>query len=148
MVSALPIWWAEWYASVPSNMIGSLAYDNAAMASGQIYTLLSGASVLLIWGPQGDTQGLSFPEGIWTDTRVSGGGRPTPYYSTAQAFKAHFPPGTQLYRTTTSNTSLTVLASAAVTMLVNRLSTAQTVSVNSVVVSLQPYEVYLLSTPH
>jgi hypothetical protein len=145
--ATLPIWWAEWYAGVPNNMAGSLAYDNAAMASGHIYTLLSSADVLLIWGPQGDTQGLSFPEGIWTDTRVSGGGRPTPYYSTAQAFKTHFPPGTQLYRTTTSNTSLTVLASAAVTMLVNRLSTTQTVSVNGVVVSLQAYEVYLLSTP-
>ncbi len=143
----LPIWWAEWYAGVPDNMAGSLAYANAVMASGHIYTLLSGASVLLIWGPQGDTRGLSFPEGIWTDTRVSGGGRPTPYYSTAQAFKTHFPSGTQLYRTTIANTSLTVLASAAVTMLVNRLSTAQTVSVNGVVVPLQPYDVYLLSTP-
>jgi hypothetical protein len=145
--TVLPIWWGEWYAGVPDSMAKSLAYDNAAMASGEIYTLLSGANVLLIWGPQGDAQGFSFPEGIWTDTRISGGGKPTPYYGTAQAFQAYFPPGTQLYRTTTSNTTVTVLASKAVTMLVNRLSTSQYVSVNNIVISLKPYEVYLLSTP-
>jgi hypothetical protein len=145
--ATLPIWWAEWYAGVPDNMAQSLTYNNAAMASDEIYTLLSGANVLLMWGPQGNTQGLSFPEGVWTDTRVHSGGQPTLYYGTAQALKAYFPPGTQLYRTTTSNTTLTVLASQTVTILVNRLSTSQYVSVNGIVISLKPYEVYLLSTP-
>jgi hypothetical protein len=145
--ATLPIWWAEWYAGVPDNQTQSLAYANAAMASDEIYTLVSGANVLLMWEPQGDAHGLSFPEGAWTDTRVGGGGQPTPYYGTAQAFKTYFPAGTQLYQVTASNTSLTLLASQAVTMLVNRLSTSQYVSVNGIVISLKPYEIYLLSTP-
>jgi hypothetical protein len=146
--ATLPMWWAEWYAGVPNNMAGSLAYANAAMASGQIDTLLSGASVLLIWGPQGDTQGFSSPEGVWTDTRVETGGQPTPYYGTAQAFNTYFASGTQLYHTTTSSMNLAVLASRAVTMLVNQRSTTQYVSVNGIVILLRPYEVYLLSTSH
>ena len=47
--AALPIWWAEWYAGLPANTTKSLQYYNALMASGEIYTLSSGAAVLLIW---------------------------------------------------------------------------------------------------
>jgi hypothetical protein len=145
--ATLPIWWAEWYAGVSDNIAGSLAYANAVMASGQIYTLRSGANVLLIWGPQGDTQGFSSPEGAWTDTRTETGGQPTPYYGTAQVFNTYFASGTQLYHTTISNMSLAILASKSVTLLVNQLSTTQYVSVNGIVILLKPYEVYLLSTP-
>jgi hypothetical protein len=117
------------------------------MASGQIYTLRSGATVPLIWKPQGDASGFSFPEGIWTDTRSAGGGQPTPYYATSNALKNDFGPGTQLYRTTASSSTITVMASAAKTMLVNRLSTNQQVSVNGAVVTLSPYQVSIIDTP-
>src|SRR5260370_29134458 len=66
--STLPIWWAEWYPGYPLSSPQNLDYYNALMASGAIYVATSGAAVLLIWQPSGDALGLSFPEGILTDT--------------------------------------------------------------------------------
>jgi hypothetical protein len=144
--ATLPIWWAEWYAEYPSSAPQNLNYYNAVMASDEIYTIMSGASVALIWQPQGDTQGLSYPEGIWTDTSKSRGGKPTPYYYTAAALKQYFGPGTQLYKPTISSSNVTVIASAQKMMLVNHLSTPQNVVVDNKAIRLDPYQVLVTDT--
>ncbi|GCE12646.1 hypothetical protein KTT_25050 [Tengunoibacter tsumagoiensis] len=144
--ATLPIWWAEWYAGDPSSTVQSLAYYNALTASNEIYTLQSGVNVLFLWDPQGDMQGLSTPEGMWTDTRRSGGGQATPYFGTALAFKTYFAPGTQIYPATVSTHTISVLASATATMLVNRLGQIQHVAINGYLVTLQPYQVSLVTT--
>jgi hypothetical protein len=144
--ATLPIAWAEWYAGYPSNAPPNLDYYNALMASSEIYTAVSGAAVLLIWQPQGDASGLSFPEGIWTDTSTQGGGQPTPYYDTSAAFKEYFGPGTQLYKPTISTSDVTVIASAQKMMLVNHLSTQQNIIVDGTSLVLGPYQVLVTST--
>lgn len=145
--ATLPIWWAEWYAGIPQNNPHSLQYDNAVMAADEIATLQSGVAVLLVWGPQGNANGFSFPEGIWTDTRQADGGLATPYYSTSMAFKYYFAPGTPLYKATSSTSTISVLASAKATLLVNHLATSQIIKVNGILLKLRPYEVRLLPTP-
>jgi hypothetical protein len=121
-------------------------YYNALMASDEIYTIMSGASVTLIWQPQGNAQGLSYPEGIWTDTSKSRGGKPTQYYYTSAALKQYFGPGTQLYKPTVSSSDITVIASAQKMMLVNQLSTQQNVIVDSKAITLDPYQVLVTAT--
>lgn len=145
--ATLPIWWAEWYAGYPANAPNNLNYYNALMASGEIYTLKSGASVLLIWQPQGDTSGFSFPEGIWNSTSVAGGGQATAYYATSKAFKDYFGPGTGLSNTSVSTSNVTVLASSTEMMLVNHLATQQSVTVNGNSFTLNPYQVLVTNTP-
>jgi hypothetical protein len=144
--ATLPIWWAEWYAEYPSSAPQNLNYYNAVMASDAIYTIMSGASVTLIWQPQGNTHGLSYPEGIWTDTSKSKGGKPTPYYYTSTALKRYFGPGTQLYKPSVSNSTVTVIASAHKMMLVNHLSTQQNVVVDNTTIKLDPYQVLVTAT--
>ncbi len=144
--ATLPIWWAEWYAEYPSSAPQNLNYYNAVMASDAIYTLMSGASVILIWQPQGNTHGLSYPEGIWTDTSKSKGGKPTPYYYTSTALKRYFGPGTRLYKPSVSNSTVTVIASAHKMMLVNHLSTQQNVVVDNTTIKLDPYQVLVTAT--
>jgi hypothetical protein len=116
------------------------------MASDAIYSIMSGASVILIWQPQGNTQGLSYPEGIWTDTSKLRGGKPTPYYYTSVALKQYFGPGTQLYKPSVSNSTVTVIASAHKMMLVNHLSTQQNVVVDNTTIKLDPYQVLVTAT--
>ena len=144
--ATLPIWWAEWYAGYPSSAPQNPDYYNAVMASAEIYTVMSGASVMLIWQPQGNTQGFSHPEGIWTDTSKSGGGKPTPYYYTSAALKQYFGPGTQLYKPTVSSSDVTVIVSAQKMMLVNHLPTQQNVIIGSKVITLGPYQVLITPT--
>ena len=144
--ATLPIWWAEWYAEYPPSASRNLNYYNAVMASDAIYTILSGASVILIWQPQGNTQGLSYPEGIWTDTSKFRGGKPTPYYYTSVALKQYFGPGTRLYKPSVSSSTVTVIASAHKMMLVNHLSTQQNVTVDSRMIKLDPYQVLVTAT--
>lgn len=145
--ATLPIWWAEWYAGDPSPSRKSLDYDNALMAAAAIMTLKSQANVLLLWGPQGDAAGFSFPEGIWTSTAGRTGGRATPYYATAYALTHDFGPGTQLYKVTTTSSHVIVMASATRTMLVSRVSFPQEVIVNHIAFFLAPYQVIVINTP-
>ena len=139
--TTLPIWWAEWYAGLPANAAKSLQYYNALMASDEIYTLSSGAAVLLIWEPQGNANGFSFPEGIWNDTSIAGGGQATSYFATSKAFKDFFGPGTGLYKTITSTHDVTIIVSSVKMMLVNHLATQQNVVINSSSFTLNPYQV-------
>lgn len=73
----LAIWWAEFYPDVPAGAPAgpqSSASAAAALATVAAYAR-SGASVALLWGPQG--HGLEF-SALWTDSTQPDGGRPTP----------------------------------------------------------------------
>jgi hypothetical protein len=92
------------------------------MASGLATTMRSGASVALIWGAQGDAGGLGNPLGLFTDTRRSSGGAPTPLVDVMRGLRTRFPPGTRLVHASTSSRAVDVLASARNVMLVNQSS--------------------------
>lgn len=138
----LPIWWSEWY-SLPSPH-ASVAHRVVIMAEGLMRMVESDASAVLIWQPQGDATGASFPVGLFTDTRVAGGGQQTVYYAVYQALHDDFGPGTQLYKATASPPAVDVLASATKILLVNELPTPLTVDLNGTTRMLGGYEVCLL----
>ncbi|GCE12663.1 xylan 1,4-beta-xylosidase [Tengunoibacter tsumagoiensis] len=144
--ATLPIWWAEWYVGVPSSHAKNLTYLTAVMTAAQIFTLESQAQVVLTWEPQGDAQGYSSPEGLWTDPRAPAGGKATPYAAIAQTFSTYFKPGTRIYRATSTSSTVIVLASQLKTILVNRLPLAQEVIVDRTVYTLRPYQVLVVDT--
>lgn len=140
--TALPLWWAEWRAT--DEQIADLALLNALMAAALVQMTRSGVAVALLWQPEGDAKGLSFPEGLWTDTRASGGGQPTPYAATQTIFKEHFSVGTPLYQATSSSPAVRVLASATSLLLINTTNTTLSVDADGTSVTLERYEVRLL----
>ena len=79
---------------------------------------------------------------------VVGGGQPTPFYDTLKAFKEDFPPGTQIYRTTSSSPEKVIaLGSAKKTLLVNKTDSARHIRLNGASFILFPYEVRVVDTP-
>lgn len=115
------------------------------MASGLATTLRSGASVALIWGAQGDAQGMSNPVGLFTDTSSASGGIPTPLADVMRGLRTRFPPGTHLVNATTSSRQVDVLASARNVMLVNHSSHAKSVRFGGKAFQLAPYGVLFAS---
>ena len=122
----LPLWWAEWKVET-SPASHDLKYLTSIMASGLATTLRSGASVVLLWGAQGDAAGLAFPVGLFTDTNSSHGGAPTPLVDVMTGLRTRFPPGTRLVDASTSSSEVDVLASARNVMLVNQSAHAKSV---------------------
>lgn len=144
--ATLPIWWAEWYA-MPYNTNASQAEKNALMATGLIHTIKSGAETALIWGPQGDINGDYFPLGLFSDTRVSGGGVASPFYQTQKHLHDHFSSGASLIELTQPNASIELIASCDKAMLVNKTNVIQTTQIEGTSFTLNPYEVQLVNTP-
>jgi hypothetical protein len=138
--TTLPLVWSEWYA-YPGSKDYSLAKANAVMASCLITTLESGSSAALVWGGQGDRRGYSFPEGLWTNSALTGGGKPTPYYFTEKALSDYFAPGTTIYATSVSGRGVTALASASHILIVNQTPARKLVSVAGRTVRLARYGV-------
>lgn len=140
--ATLPIGWAEWYPNASQNW-NDINHYNALLAHDLITTLKSGVWYALLWGTQGDAQGLNaHPASFMTSS-----GQPTTEYATLKSIKDNFGPGTQLYQTTSSTDTLTVLASKTKTMLVNHLGNSQTVTVNGSIITLNPYQVTTIDTP-
>jgi hypothetical protein len=130
----LEIWWSEWYAR-PGNADPQydIAFDNALMASSLIKTIKAGSGTVLIWQPEGDNQGFSFPSGVWTSTVNSDGGKPTPFYYTLNS--------------TTSSDDVTVMASKKKILIVNHKNTNTEIRINhDRTLSLLPYEVKLIDS--
>lgn len=142
----LKIWWSEWYIHPTDTDPQNDAYlDNALMASALIKTIKAGSANVLLWQPEGDDQGFSFPIGIWTSTAKSDGGSATPFYYTLKMFKDHFSNGVELVNTKTVSTDVTVIASKDKTLIVNHKSTDITVRINYLtLISMKPYEVKLI----
>ncbi len=144
--SSLPIWWAEWYVHSATGKDANLAYYNALQTSAAITTLKGGISNMMIWQPEGDAQGFSFREGLWTSTNAANGGKATPFYASASAFKSAFGPGAKIYATNASSDTITVLASSTKTLLVNTQNSTQNVIINGHHLTLNPYQVSLITT--
>lgn len=126
----LPVWWSEWYAWPEDEKLENTPeYLNAIMAAGLIKSITAGYSNIMIWQPEGDSQGFSYPLGIWTDTKTSGGGEPTLYYETQKGLHDFFSEGAEIYEATTSLANvISVMASDTAILLVNHLN--ESVQVN------------------
>jgi hypothetical protein len=143
------IWWSEWYASPgPAEPQDNNAFNNAVMASALIKTIKGGSSVVLVWQPEGDNAGLSFPTGIWTSTVNAGGGKPTPYYYTSKILKDNFSAGVTIVSSDANSDNISVLASADKVMLVNQAGSSINARLNkNTIVALLPWEVKLVDAP-
>jgi hypothetical protein len=93
--TTLPIWWAEWYASVPPGKAYDLLYQNAVGTAALRQLALSGSAVALSWQPQG--WGEHCLGCLWSDVNASSGGQATPFAATLTAWRKSFPPGTLLH---------------------------------------------------
>ncbi len=154
--TTLPIWANEWYSrwNTPDPTLaiadqtdqGTLEQRSAVMADGLMKMVKSGIQRAFLWGPQGEanTPGWMHPLGLFTDTRVSGGGQATLFYPVQKMINDNFSEGTQLYSVSNTNNLVSTLASATKIMLVNTSDTAQTTTVQGMNVSLAAYEVKLI----
>ena len=74
----LPIWWAEFYANVPSG--ADAGYDKPASAVSTLAAISamarSGSGGALLWGPEGSPD-LDYSS-LWTPATDADGGQPTP----------------------------------------------------------------------
>lgn len=157
--TSLPIWFAEWYSrwNTPDQTKtvaqqtnqGTEAQRAAVMADGLIKMVRSGAQRAFLWGPQGEagTNGWMHPLGLFTNTRVSGGGQATPFYTVQKAIYDNFSAGTSIVDTTGSNGNVTMLASPSKLLLVNTTGSSQTTAVLGVNFTLGAYEVALKDVP-
>ncbi len=141
----LPLWWGEWYAWGTSEADAREA--NAVMATALARMVESGASVALMWRPQGNENGVSFPAGLFTDTERRGGGKATPYFVTQSSFKEYFRPGTTFYNTVASSPAIRGLATAEALVLINTTPGSLTVEVEGRVLILGGYDVAIWRYP-
>jgi hypothetical protein len=138
--ASLPIWLGEWYAR-PYTDWANNAHSSAIKTYAMMEFLKAGGAVALAWG--GTDEGRAGPR-LWTDTRA-GGGAALPFYFSYKAFKDHFAPGTQLYKTTIVPAGrVDAVASATTIMLVNKTPNTLDVSVNGAARTLAPYQVLVL----
>ncbi len=155
--TTLPIWMVEWYSrwNTPDDTIaiaqqtnqGTEAERAAVMTDGLMKIVKSGLyQRAFLWGPQGEanTNGWMHPLGLFTDTRVSGGGQQTPFYPAQKAINDYFSSGTPLYDVSNTNTAIGVLASNQKLLLVNRSASSQTTVVDGKSLSFTAYEIKLI----
>jgi len=143
MRTSLPIWWAEDYFTGS----GDWNLQAVGLASLLYNQLISGSAVSLRWEPEAQP-GAPFggnDQNLFSSTLSEGGGKPFPAYYVYRAFHQFFPPGTLLYRASSSDPSLDVLASADHVLLVNKRPASVRVSINGEsVATLSPYQVLAL----
>ncbi|WP_430811871.1 MULTISPECIES: T9SS type A sorting domain-containing protein [unclassified Carboxylicivirga] len=142
----LDIWWSEWYATPsPSDEADNPDALDAIMSSCLIKTIQAGVANVLIWQPEGDADGFSHPLGIWTSTKINGGGQATPYYDSHKILNDYFGSGTELVNYTVDKKGLNLLVSRDDIFVVNELNQSITVSLDQHGdISLLPYETKLL----
>jgi hypothetical protein len=143
----LPIWFSEYYA-LPNPVYNGGPWVAAAMAS-IYYNMIKGEGTTpitaLLWNPEEGEPDC--PHYLFTSTTPAAGGQPTPHYYVFKGMHDYFSSGTQLYKATSSDPNIEVLASAYKTMLINKYNTAKLVSVNGVEYTLTAYEVRFVDTP-
>lgn len=153
--TALPVWFSEWYSrwDTPDPTKSIAAQTNqgneiqraAVMTDGLIKMVKGGAARAFMWGPQGEpnTNGWMHPLGLFTNTKIAGGGIATPFYASQKALNDHFPAGTALYSTDNNNTSVTVLASSSKLLMVNKTAVTQIAKIDGKDLTLTGYQVLL-----
>lgn len=136
----LPIWISEFYGGMNSDPLSTFTAANHA--SCYYHCLINDASLALVWNPE---QG-EIANPLFTDTATSSGGQPTPHYYVVSAFNNYFYPGTQIYRATSSTANLEALAALDKTLLINKSSSAVTVTLDHNDIGLNGYEVKVVNT--
>lgn len=144
--SSLPIWWAEWYA-MSDRSSDSQSKQAAIMTTGLIKTIKSGAATAMIWGPQGTSTGASYPLGLFTDTRINGGGKATVFYKTQKYINDHFSKGKRIVKDGNTNSSVEAIASDSKILVVNKTASQQTTKVLGKSITLAAYQVSLEDVP-
>jgi hypothetical protein len=141
----LPIWWSEWYVQ-PAHAHWTGGYEDAVMTKALMTMAQSGASVALLWQPEGAVD--SCIGCLWSTTTRPDGGNPTPFARSLRSFVTAFPAGSRLAAVTSSSALVTGLASAKTLLLVNTSPTPVEAAVSGRSVPLRGYEVkYLERTP-
>ncbi|HLZ56813.1 MAG TPA: hypothetical protein VKR06_07690 [Ktedonosporobacter sp.] len=141
---SLPVWWAEWYANPYSNITN--AYNSAVKTYSMMMLIKAGGAVALEWGGTGDGTKST---GLWTSTSRANGGLALPWYYSYKAFRDDFGPGTIIYKTTTTSSHFAILATSLKTIVVNKTDQKLTIHINQhTSLSLLPYQVQILATPH
>ena len=141
----LPIWNSEFYGGFVGNFDTGdplSVFTAANHASCYYHSLINDADLGLIWNPEAGE--IANP--LFTDTKYAGGGLATPHYNVVKSFNNYFYPGTQIYKTTTSTPNLEALASLDKTLLINKSSSAVTVTLDHNDISLSGYEVKVVNT--
>ena len=139
-LTPLPVWFAEDYFRDARDW----RFQAAGLASMLAAEVRGGASASLRWAPQGtrDRATRNNRQSLFSDTHGPGGGQPFPAFFVYEAFAQHFPPGTRLVKATSSLPErLGVLASPAVTLLINRRPYRLRVRLDGETLRLAPYEV-------
>jgi hypothetical protein len=134
--SDLPIWISEFYGGWSSNP----QFTAANHASCYLHSLLSGVSVILLWGPESQKWNYLF-----TSTKTAEGGKPSPHYQVVKIFNNLFGPGTRLFKTQSSSPDIEVLASPDNTLLINKRNENVDIRLNGRKVMMTPYEVCVLN---
>jgi len=131
----LPIWISEFYGGWSSNP----QFTAANHASCYLHALRSGVSVVLLW--DAEIQRWNY---LFTSTKTSEGGRPSPHYQVVKIFNNDFGPGTQLFMATSSAPDVEVLASATKTLLINKRDAEVLVRLDGRDLTMTPYQVRLV----
>ena len=145
--TTLPLWWAEDYVNMTSDMAGDTLRQAPALACMLAYYTLAGVDVSLRWAPE--AQGDKNEMNLFSSTQGADGGRPFNNYFVYRDFGRHFPVGTPIYAAAVSKPAeIMVLASDSAMMLVNKVGQEKSVSINgSETFTLQPYQVFFGDLP-
>jgi hypothetical protein len=139
-LTKLPVWWSEPHFAGKQG--GGLLWQGAGNASILLHDVQAGAALQLNWEPEPQTHTVD--DCLYTSTHQAGGGQPFPTYYSYRAIHDYFPPGTALYKSTSSSPNVEVLASATHTLLINKTPTSIVVTVNGTAITLGGYEVRIL----
>jgi hypothetical protein len=153
-----PIWMAEYYLAEIPFSVRSEQFQAVMIASILKHKLEAGLSLSFLWSPEAQPSASFARAGdgqvLFSSTRDADGGRSSKNLFVYEAFKQHFPPGTELIRATSSSTALEVLASKSSVMLINKRAGPTTVTLPDLKgpdlngadqeLELAPYEVRVL----
>jgi hypothetical protein len=151
-----PIWMAEYYLAEIPFSVRSEQFQAVMIASILKHKLEAGLSLSFLWSPEAQPgEGIARAgdgQALFSSTRSADGGRSSKNLFVYEAFKQHFPPGTELIRATSSSSSLEVLASKTSLMLINKRTGPTMVTLPGLrgqdqQLELAPYEVRLLELP-
>ncbi len=151
----LPIWWAEYYgagglkdldyivaqfASIYCHMAAAAAETSTPESSRRAASART-PQVSFLWGFL-EEEGSGYQ--LFSKLDRTDGGQPTAHYRVFKLFHDHFPPGTRLYRATSSSPNVEALASRSKTLLINKRPEPTQVELDGHSFTLARYEVRLV----
>lgn len=109
--------------------------------------ILHGVWSAVVWGTAGEAMGIPSDGGkkadaaLLTDTSVAIGGKPMPMFDVMRLYHDNFPPGTMVYRVTSSNKAVNAIASDRVILMYNKTGSPHRVAVINDIYALDPHEI-------